>query len=1027
MPLHRTALALVIFLCAVTIPASSALAQFPQQGAKLVGTGAVGAAKLGYSIALSADGTTAIVGAREDNSLIGAAWVFIRNGGVWSQQGPKLVGSGAAAGTTQAVSVSISADGNTAIVGGETSSSVGAAWIWTRSDGVWTQQGSKLVGTGAAGFAGQGIGVAMSGDGNTALVGGFTDNSGTGALWVWTRSGTTWTQQGPKLVGSGNIGNAQQGYSVALSFDGDTAIAGGFNDDNLRGAAWVWSRSGGVWSQQGSKLVGSNGSSFAGQGKAVAISSDGNTAVVGGYLDGNNDGAAWIWTRTAGVWTQQGPKLTAPVGVSSALVGWSVSLSADGNTALLGAPRANSFTGAAWVWTRSGSVWTRQSPALVGTGAIGNASQGSAVALSGDAATAMIGGTGDNGGVGAAWPFSAVTATVPTLSLDKSSLAFSAVDDGVAFTTQTSAQTIRLTQSGSGPLSWTAVSNVPWLVVSPSEGSASATLTVSTQFVPGLVASQIGVITLTPGATTTTGPLHLTAALNVLSPGTSAAPFGWFDTPIEATTGVTGSIAVTGWALDDVEVTRVRILRAPVPGEPAETLVFIGDAVQVDGARPDVQAAFPSTPRNTRAGWGYLMLTNFLPSLGDGTFTLYAVADDADGHSTTLGTKTITCTNSTATAPTGAIDTPVQGGVVSGNVTNFGWVLSPAPAYADPPDGGTVQVVIDGAFLSTAPSEWTGRSDLTALFPADRYPGITNALGVASFDSTSLPNGVHTIAWLVTDNLGNASGIGSRYFTVSNGSLTLAPASPVVRAASSITLAMSAPVSAPIRGRRGFDPGTPLQTYPSPDNRVTVQAEELDRIELQLGDGSGYRHVGYLRAGTGLESLPIGSALDPVTGAFTWMPGVGFSGAYDFVFVQAAGGGPGARRDVRIVLNAKGSNRVGTQTVIDTAPAVAGASFDIAGWAADLDSASDRGVDTVHVWAYRVDAGHHDDPIWLGAAAYGGARPDVAAVFGDRFLRSGYGLTVHGLPTGTYDIAVFAYSTVLGRFAPAKTVRVTVR
>ena len=96
-----------------------------------------------------------------------------------------------------------------------------------------------------------------------------------------------------------------------------------------------------------------------------------------------------------------------------------------------------------------------------------------------------------------------------------------------------------------------------------------------------------------------------------------------------ASTGVTGSIAVTGWAMDDVEVTRVRILRDPVAGEPPGVLVFIGDAVLVEGARPDVQAIFPTSPRNSRAGWGYLMLTNFLPGLGNGTFRLTAIADDA--------------------------------------------------------------------------------------------------------------------------------------------------------------------------------------------------------------------------------------------------------------------------------------------------------------------------------------------------------------------------------------------------------------
>ena len=252
------------------------------------------------------------------------------------------------------------------------------------------------------------------------------------------------------------------------------------------------------------------------------------------------------------------------------------------------------------------------------------------------------------------------------MALDKTSLVFSAVNNGAAFTAQTSAQTVRLTQTGAGTVTWTAASTTPWLVVSPTSGSGSATLTISTQFASGLTASQTGSVTLTfTGAGNTAGPITVTLAS--LVSGTTAAPTGSFDTPTDGTTGVTGSIAVTGWAMDDVEVTGVRILRDPVAGEPAGTLVLIGNAVLVDGARPDVQASFPTSPRNTRAGWGYLMLTNFLPGLGNGTFRLTAIADDADGHSTTLGTKTITCTNSTATAPFGAIDTPAQGGTVSGS------------------------------------------------------------------------------------------------------------------------------------------------------------------------------------------------------------------------------------------------------------------------------------------------------------------------------------------------------------------------
>src|SRR5206468_1217058 len=104
------------------------------------------------------------------------------------------------------------ADGNTAIVGGyNDNGTAGAAWVFTRSGGVWTQQGNKLVGSGAAGPAQQGRSVALSGDGNVAIVGGNADNSGAGAVWVWSRSGGAWTPLGNKLVGAGAVGNASQG------------------------------------------------------------------------------------------------------------------------------------------------------------------------------------------------------------------------------------------------------------------------------------------------------------------------------------------------------------------------------------------------------------------------------------------------------------------------------------------------------------------------------------------------------------------------------------------------------------------------------------------------------------------------------------------------------------------------------------------------------------------------------------------------------------------------------------------------
>src|SRR6185369_9559039 len=116
--------------------------------------------------------------------------------------------------------------------------------VGTRRGGVWTQQGPKLVGAGATGNASQGRSVSISADGNTALIGGPSDNPATptdaGAAWLWTRSGGVWTQLGPKLVGTGAVGGARQGYAVALSADGTTALVGGPEDNNGMGAAWVF-------------------------------------------------------------------------------------------------------------------------------------------------------------------------------------------------------------------------------------------------------------------------------------------------------------------------------------------------------------------------------------------------------------------------------------------------------------------------------------------------------------------------------------------------------------------------------------------------------------------------------------------------------------------------------------------------------------------------------------------------------------------------------------------------------------------
>ena len=192
---------------------------------------------------------------------------------------------------------------------------------------------------------------------------------------------------------------------------------------------------------------------------------------------------------------------------------------------------------------------------------------------------------------------------------------------------------------------------------------------------------------------------------------------------------------------------------------------------------------------------------------------------------------------------------------------------------------------------------------------------------------------------------------------------------------------------------------------------------------LDTEPGAG--HTGYLRVGSELAPLPVGSHLDTTTGVFTWAPGAGFVGTYDLVFVRWSSDRAVSRREVRIVLGPKRRGLVGPQVVIDVPRSQQDVAqpFALGGWAADLDASVGTGIGTLHVWAYPLSGGI---PIFLGQAAHG-PRPDVAAAIGEQFRDSGYGLVVQSLPHGNYDLAVFAWSSRTGDFVQAASVRVTVR
>jgi hypothetical protein len=490
------------------------------------------------------------------------------------------------------------------------------------------------------------------------------------------------------------------------------------------------------------------------------------------------------------------------------------------------------------------------------------------------------------------------------LTLNRSLLNFGIT----AATIMTPPQLLRLStvNAPAGQPCWTATADLAFLTVSPSSGCGAATLTVSlvNQTYHG-AGDYSGYIRLTSSGAINS-PQFVQTVVRVI--GTTSAPTGTIDTPGNGA-AVTGSVAVTGWAVDDVGISRITVCRSPVSGElgghPAcgPNQVYLGDAVMIDDARPDVEAVSPTTPLNYRAGWGFMVLTNMLPNQGNGGFTFHANAFDLDGRFASLGSRNVVALNSSATEPFGAIDTPGQGETISGSYANFGWVLSRV-RRADPPGGGTVTVFVDGVAVGS-PGGWNQRADLTASFPG--YPGISTALGVYGLNTLGYANGLHTIAWVVTDNGGVSAGVGSRFFSIFNtgASLTEAAMRPtgpdLGRRASDLAARLS---DEPILLRTGFSltrPTTPVGL--GWDGRRHVRASERDRVEIRLASGRARgEYEGYLLVDGQLRELPKGSSFDPDRGNFYWQPGLGFIGDYDFVFVRTGTDGTRERIPVRVTL-----------------------------------------------------------------------------------------------------------------------------
>ncbi len=381
--------------------------------------------QFGAAVALSGDGTTALVGAPDGESHTGAAWIFHREGAVWTQQGEKLTGStseeegaceGEEVGAEEPVScafgssVALSYDGGVALIGAPAhGSKPGVAWVYNRSGSKWPTEGELLTGPTETGQEDFGFSVALSSDGNHALVGAPTEHGGRGAAYVFERVGpeSPWGS-GAALVGTGEGPGGHLGFSVALSADGQQAIAGAPLDDLHKGTAFVFEH-GTTWAQNGSPLSGSGESGEGRFGESVAMASNGSTVLVGAPAENSREGAVWSFVFVTGRWNQFGAKLVGK-GYAKEEFGRGLALSGDGTRALVGAPKTHAEqrgegAGSVVMYTASKSEWNETQTVEAGPLEKGNGQFGKSVAMTQPGETILVGAPHESDKAGAVWLF----------------------------------------------------------------------------------------------------------------------------------------------------------------------------------------------------------------------------------------------------------------------------------------------------------------------------------------------------------------------------------------------------------------------------------------------------------------------------------------------------------------------------------------------------------------------------------------------------------------------------------------------
>lgn len=326
---------------------------------------------LGWAVSISGD--TAAVGAYRADGDRGATYVFLRSGDTWTEQA-RLTPADGEPGDLFGGSVAI--EGDTVVIGapfdsGVVSQYTGAAYVFTRSAGVWTE-GAKLRASDASQLDALGWAVSISGD--TVVVGAYNSVQApfAEAAYVFVRSGGEWTEQAKLTASDGGAGDL---FGIAVAVAGDTAVVGAAGADALgsdSGSAYVFTRDAGTWTEQ-AILAASD--TTAGDNFGWSVSLSGETAVIGAIGEdapSPGSGAAYVFARSGGAWAEQA-KLAASDGSSGDGFGYSVSVSGD--TAAVGAVSDDApgmDSGSAYVFSRDGAGWLETAHLIASDGVAGD-------------------------------------------------------------------------------------------------------------------------------------------------------------------------------------------------------------------------------------------------------------------------------------------------------------------------------------------------------------------------------------------------------------------------------------------------------------------------------------------------------------------------------------------------------------------------------------------------------------------------------------------------------------------------------